>query len=79
MFTNRLLRVLIAATALVFGPAHAAEGRATFIWIGDRITYDVDAYLKGEVRDSKVTAEGVLQRRATVCDGFAALFQYTLE
>ncbi|MCX7148942.1 MAG: hypothetical protein NTY05_05955 [Rhodocyclales bacterium] len=111
MSTIRLLRVLIAATALVFGPAHAADGRAEvsrhalaappaaeqsiaglaaylapssyspadkawsiFIWIGDRISYDVDAYLKGEVRDTKVTAEGVLQRRATVCDGFAAVF-----
>jgi hypothetical protein len=45
-----------------------------FIWIGDRIAYDVDAYLAGRVRDSGVTAEDVLKRRVTVCDGFAILF-----
>jgi hypothetical protein len=111
MFTLRLLRVLVAATALVFCSAHAAEGRpevsrhalaapaaaeqsiaslarylapssfspadkawSIFVWIGDRVSYDVDAYLGGRVRDAKVTAEHVLSRRVTVCDGFAALY-----
>jgi hypothetical protein len=45
-----------------------------FVWIGDRIHYDVDAYLSGHVRDEKVTAEDVLKKRLTVCDGFAALY-----
>jgi hypothetical protein len=45
-----------------------------FVWIGDRIHYDVDAYLSGNVRDEAVTAEDVLKKRVTVCDGFAALY-----
>lgn len=111
MFTNQLLRALIAAMALLLTSAHAAEGRpevsrhalaapaaaeqsiaslaaylapnsfspadkawSIFIWIGDRVAYDVDAYLRGEMRDLKATAEDVLKRRVTVCDGFAALY-----
>lgn len=55
-----------------FSPADRAW--AIFVWIGDRIAYDIDAYLQGRVRDSTVTAEEVLKRRVTVCDGFAALY-----
>ncbi len=55
-----------------FSPADRAW--SIFVWIGDRITYDVDAYLRGRVRDTNVTADDVLKRRVTVCDGFAALF-----
>jgi hypothetical protein len=67
----------IAGLAAYLAPASfssADKAWAIFTWIGDRIGYDVDAYLRGEYRDSKVTAEDVLKRRVTVCDGFAALF-----
>lgn len=55
-----------------FSPADRAW--AIFVWIGDRIAYDVDAYLKGQVRDLNVTADEVMRRRVTVCDGYAVLF-----
>jgi transglutaminase/protease-like cytokinesis protein 3 len=57
-------------------PAFSVEERAwsIFVWIGDRILYDVDAYLSGRVRDATVTAEDVLKRRVTVCDGYARLY-----
>lgn len=57
-------------------PAMAPFDRAwsIFVWIGDRVDYDLEAYLAGRVRDEKVTAEDVLRKRRTVCDGFAALY-----
>ncbi len=57
-------------------PSFSVEDRAwsIFVWIGDRILYDVDAYLSGRVRDATVTAEDVLKRRVTVCDGYARLY-----
>lgn len=48
---------------------------AIFRWIGDRISYDIDAYLAGRVRDLNATAEHVLARRTSVCDGYATLFR----
>ena len=67
----------VASLANYLAPASYSPGDrawAIFVWIGDRITYDIDAYLRGRYRDEKVTAEEVLMRRISVCDGFAALF-----
>lgn len=67
----------IAGLAAYLAPASfsaAERAWSIFIWIGDRVAYDVDAYLRGEVRDAKLSAEDVLKRRVTVCDGYAALF-----
>ncbi|MCX7218381.1 MAG: hypothetical protein NTY70_05385 [Burkholderiales bacterium] len=47
--------------------------RAIYRWISDRITYDVDAFLSGNVQ-SMSSAE-VLQKRVSVCGGFSALFE----
>lgn len=46
--------------------------RAIYRWIGDRIDYDVDAFLAGKL--SKMSASEVLAKRISVCDGFATLF-----
>lgn len=46
--------------------------RAIYRWIADRITYDVDSYLSG--REVKVSAEDVLAKRVSVCEGYASLF-----
>ena len=56
-----------------FAPADRAW--AIFVWIGDRITYDIEAYLRGNVRDFGITADEVLKRRITVCDGYSMLFE----
>jgi hypothetical protein len=47
--------------------------RAIYRWISDRIAYDVDAFLTGNVQ-SMSSAE-VLQKRVGVCGGFSALFE----
>ncbi len=67
----------VAALATYLAPPTMApidRAWSIFVWIGDRINYDVEAYLAGRVRDAKVTAEDVLNKRITVCDGFAALY-----
>lgn len=67
----------IAVLADYLAPARfSATDKAwsIFIWVGDRIAYDVEAFLRGQVRDTTVTADDVLRRRLTVCDGFAAVF-----
>ncbi|MFA7280526.1 MAG: transglutaminase domain-containing protein [Sterolibacterium sp.] len=46
-----------------------------FRWVADRVSYDIDAYLAGHVRDPEVTAEQVLAKRSSVCDGYALLFR----
>ena len=46
--------------------------RAIYRWIADRVTYDVESYLSG--REVKVSAEEVLARRISVCEGYASLF-----
>lgn len=46
-----------------------------FRWIGDRVSYDIDAYLAGRMRDANATAEQVLARRTSICDGYAVLFR----
>lgn len=48
---------------------------AIFRWIADRVSYDIDSYLAGHARDPNVTAEQVLARRTSVCDGYALLFR----
>lgn len=65
-----------ALAAHLAPPAMTPIDRAwsIFVWIGDRVDYDIEAYLAGRVRDEKVTAEDVLRKRRTVCDGFAALY-----
>lgn len=69
-------RSVASLAAYLAANAPAAEDRAwaIFVWISDRIAYDIDAYLSGRFRDETATAEGVLQRRSSVCDGFSALF-----
>lgn len=66
--------VLLARYLAPEGFSPADKAWSIFIWIGDRIVYDVEAYLQGRVRDATVTAEDVLKRRITVCDGYARLF-----
>jgi hypothetical protein len=46
-----------------------------FRWITDRVSYDLDAYLAGNVRDPNVTAEQVLAKRSSICDGYAVLYR----
>jgi len=45
-----------------------------FRWIADRISYDIDAYLSGRFRDLNTSAEQVLAKRSSVCDGYVVLF-----
>lgn len=47
--------------------------RAIYRWIGDRIEYDVEAFLSG--REVAMSAEEVLKKRHGVCGGFASLFE----
>lgn len=56
-------------------PAHndAEKARAIFRWIGDRITYDVNAYFNEKLE--KVDAATVLRQHGAVCDGYATLFE----
>lgn len=74
---SRSVEQSIAVLADYLAPARfspADKAWSIFIWIGDRIAYDVDAYLRGQARDTTITADDVLRRRTAVCDGFAALF-----
>ena len=67
----------LASLAAYLAPAaYSPTDRAwsIFVWISDRVAYDVDAYLSGRFRNEQVSAEEVLKRRASVCDGFASLF-----
>jgi transglutaminase-like putative cysteine protease len=45
-----------------------------YVWMADRIAYDVPAYLSGHFRNQSVKPEDVLRKRMSVCDGFAGLF-----
>ncbi|MFZ6750867.1 transglutaminase domain-containing protein [Undibacterium sp. Ren11W] len=47
--------------------------RAIYRWISDRIAYDVEAFLSGNVQ--AMSSAEVLQKRVSVCSGFAALFE----
>lgn len=49
------------------------KARAIFRWIGDRISYDVDAYLDNKL--VKEDAADVLNARHSICDGYATLFE----
>lgn len=49
------------------------KARVIFRWVTDRISYDVDAYFSNNL--TKMSAENVLQRRRSICDGYAALFE----
>lgn len=68
----------VPALAAYLASAAKTEGDkawAIFRWIGDRVSYDIDAYLAGRMRDENATAEQVLARRTSICDGYAVLFQ----
>lgn len=47
--------------------------RAIYRWISDRIDYDVDAFLSGNV--VVMSSDEVLKKRMSVCGGFASLFE----
>lgn len=67
----------VASLAAYLAPPSMTEADrawSLFVWIAHNITYDADAYLAGRGRDAGVTAEEVLRKRLTVCDGFAALY-----
>lgn len=50
------------------------RARAAFVWVTDRIIYDIPAYKDGSYKTQSHKAEDVLQRRKTVCEGFARLY-----
>ena len=66
-----------ALAAYLVSKAKTEEDKAwvIFRWIGERVSYDIDAYLAGRTRDQNVTAEQVLAKRTSICDGYAVLFQ----
>ena len=66
-----------ALSAYLVGPATNESDKAwvIFRWIGDRVSYDIEAYLAGRMRDADLSAEQVLARRTSVCDGYAVLFR----
>ena len=53
-------------------PSDKEKVRAIYRWVADRIEYDVESYLTGKF--SKMDASQVLEKRQSVCDGFATLF-----
>jgi transglutaminase/protease-like cytokinesis protein 3 len=54
-------------------PSDTEKVRAIYRWIGDRINYDVDAFLSGNV--VAMSNDEVLKKRMSVCGGFASLFE----
>jgi hypothetical protein len=48
------------------------KARAVYRWITDRVAYDVQGLLTGQLGDT--SAEAVLKSRKTVCEGYAQLF-----
>jgi hypothetical protein len=57
------------------GPARSdlEKTRAIYRWVSDRIAYDAEAFLKGDLPDGSV--EVTLNRRMAVCDGYSRLTQ----
>ncbi len=55
--------------------AHGDEekARAIYRWVTDRVEYDAQAYLSGRIRDEGPFS--VLQRKRSVCSGYAKLFE----
>ncbi|TFK44732.1 hypothetical protein BDQ12DRAFT_641641 [Crucibulum laeve] len=53
------------------------KARALFTWLHHNITYDVDAFLSGNLQPS--TPESTLSSGLAVCDGYAGLFKYLAE
>ena len=49
------------------------KARAIYRWVTANIVYDIRGFLSGQV--AALTPEAVLQRRSSVCDGFASLFK----
>lgn len=49
------------------------KARAIFRWITDRIAYDVEGLLSGNLGDTSALA--TLKRRKSVCQGYATLFE----
>jgi len=50
-----------------------------FRWIADRVSYDIDAYLAGKVRNPNVTAAQVLVGRSKATGRPTSLFEYAVE
>ncbi len=53
--------------------SEAEKARALFRWTAEKIAYDVPGARSGTAAD--LVAEDVLRRRASVCSGYAALFE----
>ena len=49
------------------------KARAIFRWVADRISYDVDAFFTNKL--VTLNADQVLQKRISICDGYATLFE----
>src|SRR5262249_26080880 len=50
------------------------KARLIFRWVTNRIQYDVDALFKGRLQDTALDPEDVLEKRKSVCDGYARLY-----
>jgi transglutaminase/protease-like cytokinesis protein 3 len=48
------------------------KARAIYRWITDRISYDLDTFFNGDLKN--ITGEQVLGTRKAVCSGFVVLF-----
>ncbi len=67
-------RTLESLVGYLLQPAHNDEEKAylIFCWIAEHIDYDTESLRTGVITDT--SAEAVLARRKTVCDGYANLY-----
>lgn len=63
----------LAAYLSGVGPGDEARARALYRWITTHIEYDTEGYRSGNY--GSLTAAAVLERRRSVCSGYAALFE----
>lgn len=63
----------LAANLAKPGYTEVQKARSVFSWISAHITYDVKAFLTG--RRGDVSPGAVLEKRTSVCQGYAGLFQ----
>ncbi len=49
------------------------KARAIFIWITDRVEYDVKSYFSGRIKNQ--APKRILKKKVAVCDGYSQLFK----
>ncbi len=64
----------IAAYLMQGAKTQQERARAAFVWVTDRIIYDIPAYKDGSYKTQSQEAEEVLKRKKTVCAGFAKTY-----